>query len=70
MRMAPGAFFRFLLYSSLYFLPIYQSFSLIIQFYGKGDYFSLISLERFGIQLGFYLLRGSIYTAVIALLLK
>jgi|GEM_PF-6554156 hypothetical protein len=70
MRMAPGAFFRFLLYSSLYFLPIYQSFSLIIQFYGKGDYFSLISLERFGILLGCYLLRGSIYTAVIAQLLK
>ena len=65
-----GGFFRFLPYASLYFFPIYQSFSLIIQFYGKGNYFSLISLERFGIQLGFYLLRGSIYTAVIALLLK
>jgi len=39
--------------SSLYFLPIYQSFSLIIQFYGKGDYFSLISLEWLGILLGF-----------------
>ena len=56
--------------SSLYFLPIYQSFSLIIQFYGKGDYFSLISFEWLGILLGFYLFRGSIHAAVIALLLK
>ena len=54
----------------LYFLPIYQSLSHIIQFYGKGDDFSLISLEWFGILLGFHLLRGSIHTAVIALLLK
>ena len=54
----------------LYFLPIYQSFSLIIQFYGKGDYFSLISLEWLGILLGFHLLFDSINTAVIAQLLK
>ena len=56
--------------SSLYFLPIYQSFSLIIQFYGKGNYFPLISLERLGILLGFYLLRGSIHATVVAQLLK
>ena len=57
MRMAPGAFsvFFFIFPSNLllYFLPIYQSLSLIIQFYGKVDYFSLISLERLGILLGF-----------------
>ena len=54
MRMAPGAFFSFLPFSSsLYFLPIYQSLSHIIQLYGKGDYFSLISLEWLGILLGF-----------------
>ena len=68
MRIAPGAFsvfFFILLYISfqssfilpsnllLYFLPIYQSLTHIIQFYGKGDYFSLISLERLGILLGF-----------------
>ena len=37
----------------LYFLPINQSPSHIIQLYGKGDYFSLISLERLGILFGF-----------------
>ena len=57
MRMAPGAFslFFFIFPSNLllYFLPIYQSLSHIIQFYGKGDYFSPISLEWLGILLGF-----------------
>ena len=50
----------------LYFLPVNQSLSLIIQFYGKGNYFSLISLEWLGILLGFYLLRGSIHATVVA----
>ena len=44
----------------LYFLPINQSLSHIIQFYGKGYHFALISLERFGILLGFHLLFGNI----------
>ena len=52
-----GGFFRFFPYtsfqSSLYFLPIHQSLSHIIQLYGKGDYFPLISLERLGILFGF-----------------
>ena len=65
-----GGFFRFLPYASLYFLPIYLSFSLIIQFYGKGDYFSLVSLEWLGILLGFYLFRSSIHTIIVAQLLK
>ena len=54
----------------LYFLPANQSLSHIIQLYGKGDYLSLISLERLGILLGFHLLFGSIHTTVIAQLLK
>ena len=57
MRMASGAFsvFFFIFPSNLllYFLPIYQSLSLIIQFYGKGDYFSPIGLEWLSILLGF-----------------
>ena len=48
----------------LYFLPINQSLSHIIQFYGKGNHLALISLERFGILLGFHLLRGSIHATV------
>ena len=48
----------------LYFLPINQSLSHIIQFYGKSNHFALISLERFGILLGFHLLRGSIHATV------
>ena len=39
----------------LYFLPIYQSLSHIIQFYRQCYYLALISLEWFGILLGFYL---------------
>ena len=55
---------------SLYFLPVNQSLSHIIQFYGKGDYFPLIRLERLGILLGFHLLLGSIHATVVAQLLK
>ena len=54
----------------LYFLPVNQSLSHIIKFYGKGDYFPLISLERLGILLGFHLLLGSIHATVVAQLLK
>ena len=54
----------------LYFLPINQSLSHIIQFYGKGDYFSLIRLEWLGILLGFHLLFGSIHATVVAQLQK
>ena len=77
MRMAPGAF------SVFFFILLYISFqsSFILpsnlpvpypylQLYGKGDYFSPISLEWLGILFGFHLLRGSINTAVVAQLLK
>ena len=64
-RVAYRPFFVF-----LYFLPVNQSLSHIIQFYGEGDYFPLISLERLGILLGFHLLLGSIHATVVAQLLK
>lgn len=54
----------------LHFLPINQSLSHIIQFYGKGDYFSLIRLEWLGILLGFHLLFGSIHATVVVQLQK
>ena len=55
------------MYSFLsYFLPTNKSLSLIIQFYGKGDNLSLVSLERLGILLGFHLLLGCIHATIVA----
>ena len=54
----------------LHILPINQSLSHIIQFYGKGDYLAFIRLEWLGILLGFHLFFGSIHATVVAQLLK
>ncbi len=48
----------------LYFLPIYQSLSLIVQFYGKCYHFALVGIERLGILLGSYLLGCGINACV------
>ena len=40
----------------LHFLPIDQSLSLFVQFYGKGNDLAFVGFERFSILLGSYLL--------------
>ena len=55
-----------LIFVLLYFLPIHQSLSLIVQFYGKGNDFSFVGLERLGILLGSNLLGCGINTAIVA----
>ena len=51
--------------SSLYFFPIYQSLSLIIQFYGKSNNFSFVSFEWLNILLSSYLLGCCVNTAIV-----
>lgn len=45
-------FYRMLIHS----LPDYQSFSLVIKFYGNSRYLAFACLERFDILLCYYLL--------------
>ena len=53
-------------FAILYFFPINQSLSHIIQFYGKSYHLALVCLKRFGIQLGFHLIFGSIHATIVA----
>ena len=50
----------------LHFLPIHQSLSLLIQFYGKSNDFSFVSFEWLGILFDSYLLGCCVNTAIVA----
>lgn len=47
---------------SLHFFPIDEAFSFVVQFHGEGDDSSFVSLERFGVLVGSYLLFCGINT--------